>query len=148
MRVVRAKRVVDGGRRPLDGRLGRDAAAATELAAQGGYHASSVNYGGLPKNAQDSLAEACPIVASYGAKDPTLRRAPDQLERVLTANEVTHDVKVYPGAGHGFLNDHPRAETPGWALVLGALSRTGHHEASASDARKRIVAFFDQHLRA
>lgn len=117
------------------------------LAARDGFHASSVNYGGLPKNAQDYLADACPIVGSYGAKDPTLRRAPEELERVLTANDVAHDVKVYPGAGHGFLNDHPSAETPRWALVLGALSRTGYHESSARDARTRIVAFFDRHLR-
>ena len=116
------------------------------LAAGGFYDASSANYGGLPKDAREYLAEACPIVASYGAKDPTLRRAPDELEQVLTANGVTHDVKVYPGAGHGFLNDHPRGEIPRWALVLGALSRTGYHEPSARDARKRIVAFFDQHL--
>ncbi len=119
---------------------------ALMLAAHGVYDASSVNYGGLPRNAQDLLAQACPIVASYGAKDPTLRRAPKELEQVLTANDVTHDVKVYPDAGHGFMNDHPRAETPRWALVLGRLSRTSYHESSAHDARKRILAFFDRHL--
>lgn len=116
------------------------------LAAGWGYDASSVNYGGVPKDAEGSLAEACPIVASYGAKDPTLRRAPAELERVLSANGVDHDVKVYHDAGHGFLNDHLRSETPWWALVMGALSRTGYHEPSAQDARQRIVAFFAEHL--
>lgn len=28
---------------------------------------------------------------------------------------------------------------PRWALVMGALSRTGYHEVSARDARERIV---------
>lgn len=116
------------------------------LAAGWGYDASSVNYGGLPKGAENYLAQACPVVASYGAKDPTLRRAPDQLEHALSANGIPHDVKVYPEAGHGFLNDHPRSETPGWALVMGALSRTAYHQPSAHDARRRIVHFFSQHL--
>lgn len=116
------------------------------LAAGWGYDASSVNYGGVPKDAQSYLADACPIVASYGAKDVTLRRAPEHLERALTANDVAHDIEVYPDAGHGFLNDHAPSETPRWALVLGALSRTAYHEASAQDARRRIIAFFDEHL--
>lgn len=59
---------------------------------------------------------------------------------------MDHDVKAYSDAGHGFLNDRPRSETPGWALVMGALSRTGYHEPSARDARERILAFFAQHL--
>lgn len=116
------------------------------LAAGWGYDAASVNYGGLPGHADTYLAEACPVVASYGARDPTLRRAPAQLERILSAHGIDHDVKVYPGAGHGFLNDHPRSETPWWALVTGALARTGYHEPSARDARDRIVAFFAEHL--
>lgn len=112
------------------------------------YQASSVNYGGVPDDATELLADACPIVASYGGRDPTLRHDPERLQRAMTANGIEHDVEVYPDAGHGFLNDHPRSETPAWALVMGALSRTAYHEASAADARSRIVAFFDRHLRA
>lgn len=119
---------------------------ALVLAAGRGYDASSVNYGGVPEDATDLLADACPIVASYGGRDPTLRRDPQRLEEALTSNGIDHDVKVYPDAGHGFLNDHPRSETPAWAFVMGALSRTSYHEASALDARERITAFFDRHL--
>lgn len=119
---------------------------ALVLAAGRGYGASSVNYGGVPEDATDLLADACPIVASYGGRDPTLRRDPQRLEEALTSNGIDHDVKVYPDAGHGFLNDHPRSETPAWAFVMGALSRTSYHEASALDARERITAFFDRHL--
>lgn len=119
---------------------------ALVLAAGWGYDAASANYGGLPKNAEDHLAGACPIVGSYGGKDLTLRRAPAQLERILTDHGIEHDVKVYPDAGHSFLNDHSAAETPPWALVMGALSRSRYHEPSAHDARRRIVAFFDRHL--
>ena len=59
---------------------------------------------------------------------------------------MPHEVTTYPDAGHSFLNDHPRSETPAWALVLGALSRTAYHEPSAVDARRRIVSFLTVHL--
>jgi carboxymethylenebutenolidase len=117
------------------------------LAATGDYDASSVNYGAVPKDAMTLLANACPIVGSYGAKDSTLRKAPDLLERALTANRVPHDIKVYPDAGHAFLNEHDPAEVPRWARVAGKLSVSGYHEPSAGDARRRILAFFEAHLK-
>ena len=78
------------------------------LAPGHGFAASSVNYGQVPKDAERFLAGACPIVASFGAKDRTLRGPADRLERALTANGVDHDVKEYPDVGHSFLNDHDR----------------------------------------
>jgi carboxymethylenebutenolidase len=119
---------------------------ALMLAATGDYDASSVNYGSLPGDAATTLAEACPIVASYGGRDRSLAKAPDVLNRALDANDVPHDIEVYPDAGHGFLNDHPPGETPLWALISGWFVSTAYHEPSAIDARRRIVAFFDQHL--
>jgi carboxymethylenebutenolidase len=117
------------------------------LAASGDFEASSVNYGDVPKDALDLLAEACPIVGSYGAKDPTLRRAPAHLATALTSHGIDHDVTVYPDAGHSFLNNHDPAEAPLWSLVMGRLSSSEYHEASAVKARRRIVGFFDRHLK-
>ncbi len=122
------------------------------LAPDHGYAASSVNYGTAPKGAytEEFLANACPIVASYGAKDRTLRGAADRLERALSTVGVEHDVKEYPEAGHAFLNDHEGAgdKAPLLFAVFGKFpSADGYHEQSAKDARRRIVAFFDAHLR-
>ena len=117
------------------------------LATRPGYQASSVNYGSLPRDSADLLANACPVVASYGTKDRSLRTAPAQLEQLLTAHHISHDIKVYPDAGHGFLNNHAPGETPAWALITGRLAHTGYHEPSATDARLRILTFFDGHLR-
>lgn len=117
------------------------------LAGLGGYGASSVNYGTVPDDALAILAEACPIVASYGGRDGTLRTAPERLRTALASNRIAHDVKSYPDAGHGFLNDHERSEVPLWALVTGRLASTAHHEPSAMDARRRIIEFFDAHLK-
>lgn len=113
------------------------------LAPGHGFSASSVNYGQVPKDAETFLSGACPIVGSFGAKDRTLRGAADRLERALAASGVDHDVKEYPDAGHSFLNDHDSA----LFAVFGRLIGGGYHEPAAQDARGRIVAFFDTHLK-
>lgn len=119
------------------------------LAPGHGYSASSVNYGGCPKDAESLLAQACPIVGSFGGKDrsPMGRSAAYRLGRSLTAVGVDHDVKVYPDAGHGFLNDPDPADMTPLLVVLSKVSGTRYHEASTLDARRRIVAFFDRYLR-
>jgi carboxymethylenebutenolidase len=113
------------------------------LAPDHGFSASSVNYGVVPKDAERILAGACPIVGSFGARDRTLRGAADRLEAALSGLGVDHDVKEYPDAGHSFLNDHDSR----MFAVAGALMGGGYHDPSAQDARRRIVAFFDRHLR-
>ena len=121
-------------------------AFALLLAPGHGYSASGVNYGNLPKDAEQFLAGACPTVGSYGAKDRTLRGAAARLEQVLTANGVDHDVKEYPDAGHSFLNDHDPADAPFLFVVLAKIIWAKYHEPSARDARRRIVSFFNTHL--
>jgi carboxymethylenebutenolidase len=120
---------------------------ALMLAPDHGFDASSANYGALPGDAERFLRGACPIVASYGARDRSLRGTARRLERILTANRVAHDVKEYPEAGHGFLNDHDPGEVPRVFAVMGRLTHTDYHPPSAQDARRRIAAFFAAHLR-
>ena len=117
-------------------------AFALVAAVDRGFDASSVNYGQVPKDVDALLTGACPVVGSYGARDPSLRGAAERLDGALRANDVPHDVREYAEAGHGFLNDHGGAL--GWTLKKIGM---GFEEASAADARARIVAFFDRHLR-
>jgi carboxymethylenebutenolidase len=112
------------------------------LAPGHGFDASSVNYGTVPKSAESMLAGACPIVGSFGGKDRTLRGAAARLEAALTRLGVDHDVTEYADAGHSFLNDHDSV----LFRVAGTLMGGGHHEPSAADARRRILAFFARHL--
>lgn len=114
-----------------------------------GFSVSSVNYGSVPADAETLLAEACPIVGSFGGKDPTSsgRRGAYRLGRTLTALGVEHDVKVYPGASHGFMNDHDPADMTGLLTVLSKISGVTYDEPAAQDARRRIVAFFDRQLK-
>ena len=113
------------------------------LAPGHGFGASSVNYGHVPKDAATYLMGACPVVGSFGAKDRTLRGAAGRLDQALTTAGVEHDVKEYADAGHSFLNHHDRA----LFTVVGHLIGGGYDEPAAQDARRRIVAFFDQHLK-
>jgi carboxymethylenebutenolidase len=73
--------------------------------------------------------------------------APGRLERAITALGVDHDVKVYPDASHGFMNDHDPTDMTPLLVVLSKVSRTRYHEPSTRDARRRIIAFFDRHLK-
>ncbi len=116
------------------------------LAPSGQYEVSSVNYGDVPKDAETVLAGACPVVASYGAKDRTLNGRAGRLERALHVNHVDHDLKEYPDAGHGFLNRHD-GKAGVFIAVVGRLVGQGYDESAATDARSRIVAFFDRYLR-
>ena len=111
-------------------------------APSGEYAAASVNYGEVPADAQRVLAGSCPIVASYGGRDPMGAAPPRRLEEALTALDVPHDVKVYPDAGHSFMSTKPAAVAP-----LARLVRLDYKPESAEDSWRRIVAFFGEHLR-
>jgi carboxymethylenebutenolidase len=111
-------------------------------APRGEFSAASVNYGQVPADAQRVLAGACPIVASYGARDPMGAGPPQRLADALTALNVPHDVKVYPGAGHSFMSIKPAALAP-----LARLARLDYKPESAEDSWRRILVFFGEHLR-
>ena len=81
---------------------------ALALAPGRGFSASSTNYGGCPKDAERVLAGLARFSAATAAM--TVRRWLSRRRAAgagLTAAGVDHDIKVYPNASHGFLNDHP-----------------------------------------
>ncbi|MCU0256261.1 MAG: dienelactone hydrolase family protein [Vicinamibacterales bacterium] len=119
---------------------------ALALAPGHGFQAAAANYGMLPRDAERFFAGACPIVASYGGRDLSLRGAAASLRAALTAAGVENDVKEYPDAGHGFLNDHAPGEVPFVFALSRPLLHTGYHETSAQDARARIAEFLHLHL--
>lgn len=122
---------------------------AIALAEGHGFSASAVNYGGCPSDARNWLTQACPVVGSFGGADrsPLGARAGEQLEELLTELEVPHDVKIYPGVGHGFMNDHAPEDQTLFLRFLARISGTKYDEAATADARRRIIRFFTTHLR-
>lgn len=107
-----------------------------------GFAASAPFYGTpLPGRLNETLDASCPIVASFGRRDPMGIGAPARLRKIVEAKNIPHDIKVYPDAGHGFAN-----QLPGQRLLR--VTGFGYNEAATADAWTRVFAFFDEHLHA
>lgn len=108
-----------------------------------GFDAAAPNYAPLPKDVDAALRGACPVVASYGAKDRLLPRgSAAKLEAALERSGVEHDLRIYEDAGHSFLNRHDLG--PGGALLR--VAGVGYDAPTAEDAWARILRFFSVHL--
>ena len=105
-----------------------------------GFGASAPFYGTpLPRNLSETLDGACPIVASFGSRDPLGIGAPKKLREVTAAKQITADIKAYPDAGHSFANQLP-------AQPLLRVVGFGYNRAASDDAWSRVFAFFGEHL--
>lgn len=105
-----------------------------------GFGASAPFYGTpLPRRLAETLDGACPIVASFGARDPLGVGAPARLRRVVEDTGIPADIKSYPGAGHSFAN-----KLPGQTLLR--VAGFGYNDDATSDAWARVFAFFGEHL--
>ncbi len=106
-----------------------------------GFSASAPFYGTpLPRDLSETLDGACPIVASFGRRDPIGIRAGNKLQEALQQKGITNDVKVYPQAGHSFANKLP-------AQPLLRIAGFGYNQAASDDAWARVFTFFGEHLR-
>ena len=114
------------------------------LSASSGYAAAAVNYGQLPRDLDTALTGACPIVGSYGGRDPSLKGAAGRLDAALGKAGVIHDVKEYPTASHAFLNDSETGPRPLRPLLRVVGIRP--EPAAATNAWTRIETFFATHL--
>jgi carboxymethylenebutenolidase len=113
--------------------------------AQPGFSAAAVNYGVVPSD-RSQLDGVCPVVASYGARDRVVgRRMADQLERHLSALGVSHDVKTYDEAGHSFFSQVDGWQ--GWLARVPTPMAVGYDEQAAQDGWRRMLAFFEEHVR-
>jgi carboxymethylenebutenolidase len=106
-----------------------------------GFDVAAPNYGDVPRQAQRVLAGACPVVASYGGADRRLRGHAARLASTLSALDVEHDVKEYPGVKHGFLFPH----TTGVGRLMEPLY-IAYDASAAEDAWGRIFTYLDRYL--
>lgn len=86
-----------------------------------------------PRSPLDALADlGCPVLGFYGAEDAIIP-LPDvrELEERLAKRGQPAAVRLYPGAGHAFMND-TRPDT--------------YRPVAAADAWPRLVAFFRECL--
>jgi carboxymethylenebutenolidase len=74
----------------------------------------------------------CPVFGAFGEQDHAIPvETARALDRALSDAGVPHEIHVYPGAGHAFMND----------------GRDGYQPEAASNAWMRVLAFFDRHLK-
>jgi carboxymethylenebutenolidase len=114
------------------------------LAGQPGWSAASVNYGPVPDDVDDVLSGACPVVASFGGRDKGFAGAARKIRAAADAAGVPADVKEYPDARHGFIN---RISVASPLTPLLKVAGVGYDHDAAADAKRRILRFFDEHLR-
>lgn len=113
-------------------------------ACSGGFDACVPFYGMLryaddlgppdkPRSPLAALADLpCPLLGLYGAEDPLIPVADvAELEEALAKSGRSGEVRLYPGAGHAFMNE-----------TRPAL----HRPEAAADAWPRMLDFFRQHL--
>lgn len=111
------------------------------------YHAASINYGRIPEDAGELLKGACPVIASYGGNDRSIKNGGARIEAALTEAGVEHEVKEYPGAGHMFMDKYEKGELPKALTALEKIFGMGYREGAAEDAKRRIEEFFAVHLK-
>lgn len=96
--------------------------------------AGVVNYGHLMTDPNTIASVKVPLLGNFGAEDRGIPAADvTAFESALKKAGNSADFKVYPGAGHAFMNPN---------------NKTGYVAEAAADAWKRIDAFFAAHLRA
>ena len=63
-------------------------------------------FGGLPREMKLFMRRLCPVLILHGEDDPTVPVSEaHNLQRLLEEKGMEYEIKIYPGAGHGFDND-------------------------------------------
>lgn len=110
------------------------------VAPSGQFDAAAVNYGLVPKDLA-TLEKACPIVASFGGKDPIVKAGSAlALQTALAEHGVPHDINEYQGVGHAYMNTAP-VPAP-----VRRLMRMAYSGPEADDSWRRLFEFFKVHL--
>jgi carboxymethylenebutenolidase len=60
-------------------------------------------FGGMPKEMSLFMRRLCPVLILHGESDSTVPvEEAYQLQRLLEKKRIPYEIKIYPGAGHGF----------------------------------------------
>jgi dienelactone hydrolase len=60
-------------------------------------------FGGMPKEMHLFMRRLCPVLILHGEVDQTVPvEEAYQLQKLLEKKQIPYEIKIYPGAGHGF----------------------------------------------
>ena len=110
------------------------AARCPEVKAAASFYGRPVNRPGRTDASPIDLVSEmhCPVFGAYGGDDRGIDV--DQVNRLgaeLQKHGVPHEIHIYPGAGHAFMNNE----------------RDSYHEPSATESWRKALDFFRRHLR-
>jgi carboxymethylenebutenolidase len=92
-----------------------------------------VNYGALPTDPNDLQQIGAAVLGNFGADDRGITVADvEAFKKAMTNAQRAFEVKIYPGAGHGFENSN---------------NKDGYRPEAADDAWMRIINFFKSTLK-
>jgi carboxymethylenebutenolidase len=82
--------------------------------------------GRKPRSPLEAMRDlACPVLGFYGEEDPIIPRADvDALREALAASGQPFELRLYPGAGHAFMNEtrpamyRPEAAADAWPRLV------------------------------
>jgi len=84
-----------------------------------------INYGALPTDPNDLQRIGAAVLGNFGSDDQGITVADvEAFKKSMTNAQRAFDVKVYPGAGHGFMNQNnkaayrPEATADAWSRTL------------------------------
>lgn len=103
--------------------------------------AAGVYYGDARPRAE--LARVCPLVGGYGDRDRRLAPQGRRLIADLDALGKEHDIRIYPDAGHSYLN---HSVGPPLSWLARPLLQVEYNEQAAEDSWSRMLPFFQKHL--
>jgi carboxymethylenebutenolidase len=86
-------------------------------------------YYGMNPRPLEAVRRSCPVVGSYPTGDFTTE-AGRKLDLALDEYAIAHDIKIYEGAKHSFMNDRG----------------TNYDAAAAGDSWQRTIDFFKEHI--
>lgn len=110
---------------------------------KGPIRATADFYGDVPKDPSE-LAGVCPVVGGFGERDRLFASHGRRLDAVLDDLGVDHDVVIYPGVGHSFMNQHPDGMLKK-VTAVGPM-HVGYDDEAAEDSWRRMLSLFGRVL--
>jgi carboxymethylenebutenolidase len=112
------------------------AARCPGLRAAASFYGRPVNRGPTPHQPVSPIEVvpemSCPVFGAYGDADPAIPiESVHDLDAALEQHGKPHEIHIYSGAPHAFMNDQ----------------RDSYRELPATDAWRRVLRFFAQNLR-
>ncbi len=95
--------------------------------------ASVVYYGAMPTSPEDIQKIQAPVLGNFGAEDRGIKvEAVEAFGKAMVAAGKSANLRIYPGASHGFQNSN---------------NKLGYHQNAAEDSWKRTLAFLNKALK-